>query len=550
MIRFPLRRLPLLAGLLALLCGAAQAAGLTASVDRSSLNLGEIVELSLESSAPTLEGRPDLTPLAAQFEILDTRLLSRQVLADGETQRHDRLVIALQPRLAGRLTIPPLSLGAERSQAIVLQVHEPRPVAADNALAPVFIDASLDQDSVYVQAQAVLTLRVFHSVALYDDSQLSPLEMEDARVEPLGARRTYEQEIDGVRHGVQEVRYAIFPQRSGTLQIPAQLFSATALASQDAAGQPFGPRSGRPLQVRSPALALQVKPRPASYPADAPWLPAHSLSLSETWTPEPQRPQVGDSLTRNLLLRAEGLAGAQLPDLSRPLAHPGLRSYPDQPRLRSRSNAGGLVGSREESIALVPTAAGTIELPALEVVWWNTREERLERTSLPARRIEVQAAPLAEMPVPADMPRGAAQAPSPLWPWQLACMLLLAGNLLTLVLWWRARRQPAVIRAASSGPSPRTLQDDLRRACQSNDPHATRQALDAWARQQPETLAAMAARYVPLSAALDDLNGALYSESGQHWQGEALWQAIGRLPAPSDTALAADGNPLPPLYPR
>ncbi len=80
MIRFPLRRLPLLAGLLALLCGAAQAAGLTASVDRSSLNLGEIVELSLESSAPTLEGRPDLTPLAAQFEILDTRLLSRQVL--------------------------------------------------------------------------------------------------------------------------------------------------------------------------------------------------------------------------------------------------------------------------------------------------------------------------------------------------------------------------------------------------------------------------------------------------------------------------------------
>ncbi len=184
------------------------------------------------------------------------------------------------------------------------------------------------------------------------------------------------------------------------------------------------------------------------------------------------------------------------------------------------------------------------------MVWWNTREERLERTSLPARRIEVQAAPLAEMPVPADMPRGAAQAPSPLWPWQLACMLLLAGNLLTLVLWWRARRQPAVIRAASSGPSPRTLQDDLRRACQSNDPHATRQALDAWARQQPETLAAMAARYVPLSAALDDLNGALYSESGQHWQGEALWQAIGRLPAPSDTALAADGNPLPPLYPR
>ena len=137
-----------------------------------------------------------------------------------------------------------------------------------------------------------------------------------------------------------------------------------------------------------------------------------------------------------------------------------------------------------------------------------------------------------------------------LWPWQLACALLALTTLLGFGLWWRARRQPAVLRAAASAPNPRALLDDLRRACLNNDPQATRQALDAWARQQPETLAAMAARYVPLSAALDDLNGALYSESGQHWQGEALWQAIGRLPAPSDTTLAADGNPLPPLYPR
>ncbi|MNC20249.1 hypothetical protein D3C75_681930 [compost metagenome] len=106
-------------------------------------------------------------------------------------------------------------------------------------------------------------------------------------------------------------------------------------------------------------------------------------------------------------------------------------------------------------------------------------------------------------------------------------------------------------RAAASGPSPRTLQDDLRRACQSNDPHATRQALDAWARQQPETLADMAARYVPLSDALDGLNGALYSETGHSWQGEALWQAIGSLPPAHHLA---NGEPpagsLPPLYPR
>lgn len=70
------------------------------------------------------------------------------------------------------------------------------------ASAPIFIDASLDHDSVYVQAQAVLTLRIYHSVSLYNDSSLTPLKMDDARIEQLGQARTYEKDINGVRHGV------------------------------------------------------------------------------------------------------------------------------------------------------------------------------------------------------------------------------------------------------------------------------------------------------------------------------------------------------------
>jgi len=93
----------------------------------------------------------------------------------------------------------------------------------------------------------------------------------------------------------------------------------------------------------------------------------------------------------------------------------------------------------------------------------------------------------------------------------------------------------------------RLQREELRRACQSNDPHVTRHALDAWARQQPETLAAMGARFEPLAAALDDLNGALYSEAGQRWQGETLWQAINALPPLTPEAVH---DTLPPLYPR
>jgi hypothetical protein len=137
-----------------------------------------------------------------------------------------------------------------------------------------------------------------------------------------------------------------------------------------------------------------------------------------------------------------------------------------------------------------------------------------------------------------------------LWRWQLSTLILACTTLLGFGLWWRGRWKPAVPRTAQSGPSPRTVLDDLKRACQANDPQATRQALDAWARQQPETLADMAARFVPLSDALDGLNGALYSATGQHWQGDDLWRAIKAIPIAERVQDPVGDSGLPPLYPK
>ena len=64
------------------------------------------------------------------------------------------------------------------------------------------------------------------------------------------------------------------------------------------------------------------------------------------------------------------------------------------------------------------------------------------------------------------------------------------------------------------------------------------------------TFADMAARFVPLSDALDGLNGALYSETGQHWQGEELWRAIKAIPIAERVQDPVGDSGLPPLYPK
>lgn len=549
MTRFTVLLLALLHGLL--FCTAqAQAAELVASVDRSRLSSGETVELTLESTDVTQFGKPDLTPLEPLFEVRGTRQVNQLNTLSGENQAATRWIVTLLPRQNGSVVIPALQLGELQSQPIALQVVESETPDNPNKRAPVFIDASLDQTSVYVQAQAVLTLRIYHSVSLYDDSSLPPLQIPDARIEQLGDSRTYEKDIDGQRHGVIEMRYAIYPQHSGELIIPAQVFNAALVDAQPTQDATQGPKSGKLMPVTSSELLLTVKAKPITYPADAPWLPARSLSLSESWNPEPDHTQVGDSLTRSLTVEAEGLSSTQLPPLPGTDVG-GLRRYPDQPVLGNQNSERGLVGSREDREALVPTRTGAIELPTVDVVWWNTFEDHLEHSSLPARTLHVAANPSLVVDTPASAsPVDASADSETLWRWKLSTLILACTTLLGFGLWWRGRWQPAVARAAQTGPSPRTVLDDLKRACQANDSHATRQALDAWARQQPETLADMAARFVPLSNALDGLNGALYSETGQYWQGDELWRAIKAIPMAERVQDPVGDSGLPPLYPK
>ena len=139
---------------------------LQASVDRTRLEAGETLELTLESQDVTQFGKPDLRTLEPDFEVRGTRQLNSLHTLDGETRASTRWIITLLPRRSGSLRIPELQLGQSRSQAIELQVQQADSQRPD-AASQVFVEATLDSSAVYVQAQAVLTLRIYHSAVSY-----------------------------------------------------------------------------------------------------------------------------------------------------------------------------------------------------------------------------------------------------------------------------------------------------------------------------------------------------------------------------------------------
>ena len=519
--------------LLSLLSPLAQAA-LEASVDRTRLVEGESLELTLETPSAGRMSELDLTPLAEHFEVQGTRQLSLVSQINGRTTPVTRWVVTLTPLRTGFLVIPPISLGDASSQPISLHVLSAAQAAADQSaqLAPVFIDSEVDIETPYVQAQVLLTLRIYHSVSLFDDSTLSGLDIPNARVESLGPLRNFERLINGVRHGVIEIRYAIFPQHSGELEIPSQLFSATAL-QPGSNGRPSA-RSGRLVQVRSPSITLQVRGIPDSYPENAPWIPAKSLNLMQTWQPDPGIDLFsGEPLTRTLILSADGLNASQLPalqSLSADQTSQQLRQYADQPKLHTDSNDAGMRGVRHDSAALVALEEGSYNLPPIVVHWWNTTEDRLETASLDSLVLNVSRdSDFGSVSPPINY---APAEPVRIWPWQLACALLTLALLASLHLLRRSRQALAEYQLTETEEHFDDQQQgnplaDLQAACRTNRPAEARKALESWARQQhSDGLIGLSHNHLELEEALEELNACLFGRARHTWRGKPLWRAV------------------------
>ena len=518
------------------LTGLCQAA-MQASVDRTQLVENESLELTLESNAISTSSTPDLTPLYEHFKVTQSHQLNLMSELEGRKQWVNRWVIGLQPKRTGFVVIPPLFLGPDSSDPITLRVLTQAQAADDNAdkLAPVFIDSEVDTQTPYVQAQVLLTLRIYHSVSLYDDSDLSGLTVANAKVERLGAPRNYERTINGVLHGVIEVRYALFPQQSGPLEIPSQLFSAT-VQSPRTPSDPNSLRSARIAQLRSPSLQLQVKPIPDNYPSDALWLPAKQVRLSQNWQPDPGQDLLrGEPLTRTLSIQADGLTASQLPELGRLPDEQSeeLRQYNDQPQLENQLSANGILGLRQESAALVARNTGQVSVPEVRVPWWNTNTDSLEEASLSAVSLNI----INNQNISSTLnERSVSALPAPLlWPWQLACALLLAALVVCI---YRLRQLHSELSSLDELPEdPHHLDADaagnpladLQVACRQNEPAEARKALDHWARQQKSDLIALSLAYPVLADALDELNTCLFGQSDDAWRGKPLWRAVRKV---------------------
>ena len=355
------------------------------SVDRNELARGETLTLTIRVYDQRQGMQLDLTPLTQDFDVLGTRTSSQIRSINGVTESWTDYVITLFPEKEGELTIPALSILNQTTDPISINVVNAGP-RSNQGGDDLYLEIEVNKDSVYVQEQLLFTVRLFYTINGIRNPVFTELEMEDTVTQLIGSPNQYERLIDGERFGVYEKRYVIFPQRSGPLQIPDILFRGE--VTDGSSNFVFRNMNTRRVTAFIEGTTIEVKERPASLPRGEGWLPVTGLALEETWSGDLGELKVGDSVVRTIVLRAEGLDGAVLPPFS-PENIQGLNLYPDPADISRTFVDGSIVGTRIETSTYVALEAGVIEVPALDVAWWDVNSDSARTTSLPPTRFEV-----------------------------------------------------------------------------------------------------------------------------------------------------------------
>jgi hypothetical protein len=364
---------------------------------------------------------------------------------------------------------------------------------AHGAAPELSIEAGLAPASVYVGQEARLTLRLLRAPGAPRGALVPPGLGDAATLEPLGPARVVSAARGNRIYEVVERNFTVVPHRAGALAIPP-------------AG--FEPAPGEHGRARGPRLALEVRPIPPG--AAEPWLPARRVTLEEHWSRDPRSLAAGEPVTRSLVVRADGLAAARLPRLALPDS-PLLRVRADRPELGTAPGPDGLHGQSVQRFVLIPTGDGRIELPPIEIRWWDVEADAARIAGLPGRTLTLRAAPVAA--APAESPPLLSERAK--LRWIVSVLLVLCAALFV----WHLGRQAA-----------RDAVNRLREACRRNDPRAARDALAEWrSLARPHEPVPLPSR---MGADWDErarrqlaaLDAALYA--GRAWDGAAFWQGV------------------------
>ena len=547
--------------LLTTFCSGLFALSPIASIDRNIVSIDDSIFLKIRINKSTGKS-PELELLKDNFDVLSTSKSSQHSIVNGKSESWTEWSIILQARKTGQLVIPSINIGTEKTDPILVMV-KPTPKHTMDNPQPVFLESEINKKQVYVQEENLLTVRIFHAIQL-DNMNISEPDFIDTPYRKI-AQHSFRRKIGNITYQVHEIIYSFYPQNSGQLITPQQTFTANEVNQRRSF---FSlPGQGKNLRRKTQSHTIKVLEVPDSFSAGV-WLPAKNFSISEKWSNDLSSLQTGQSITRTIELKSEGLLDSQLPQIRlEPVT--GLKFYEDKPVTNIIDSDQGVVSSLLQSVAIIPNDAGIITLPEIRIPWWSTSENLMRVAVIPQVKLSISPATnnltlntVLPKPTSITAPKTTPQNNT----WMYISFFAVFLWLITTFLLIREKQKTLTdMKPPSTNVTPDTITEKeafnlLIEACNKNNANQVRSLSINWARAFWPDLTInnlkdfyRQANSLELAREIDELEEMLYKNdkpsSPTNWEGKSLIKILNnvRQQAKDNKKTAQSG--LPDLYP-
>lgn len=421
-----LRRVGVLAALL-LVPGSAGAFSITASVNRTSVQIDEQIVLSVQVSGEAANLPDPQLPSMPRFNVHAAGRSQNFSFVNGKISSAIEYTYVLVPRMIGNATIPPVAIDAGggnilRTDPIAVTVlrHDatggapagagaPGPQRAPPAGAPppgapppgenspdVFVTATIDDAHPFINQQVLLTVRFHTAVPLLGNIEWNPPATKGFLNEDLPPPPPQETVIKGRRYSVSEIQMALFPIESGPLTIGQS--SIRCQVHRGMAVDPFaadffnqffsrGITTAEPKTLSTRRITVNARPLPeAGKPPGFAGAVGEFRLRAET---DRSEAAVGDAINLTVTIEGKGnlkgLGEIALPEL------PQFRAYETVSSLNQSKDGTGVKGSKVYKTVLVPKVSGDIVILPIKLNFFDPKAEKY--VSLQSDPIPLKIAP-------------------------------------------------------------------------------------------------------------------------------------------------------------
>jgi len=366
----------------------------TLRLDRVEASLSDTLRMEIRVSGSRKTDSPPVLNGLKSFLVTNGGTSSRVEIINGKVNSGVDYTYLIQPQKVGEFKIGPIRVDIDgktfesNAQPLVIRAAS-QPGRQDPA--PVFIQASVSSQDIYVDEQVLYTLKLYYRVNVGNLS-LSLPEMEYVSFQQLGRPLEYRSTHEGRTYQVLEIRHALMVSKPGeTILNPSRMKMTVRQSGSRSMFDNFlddsfsGFSSNRPLTLTTDPVNLHVNVLPeAGRPAGFTGLVG---MFQMTSTLDPAILKAGESATLTVQVKGKGTVN-RIPDLNLPDMD-FARTYSDQPVLETQQRRQGILGAKTMKWALVPENEGEYKIPVLSLSYFNPETNKYHVLVTPAHALSV-----------------------------------------------------------------------------------------------------------------------------------------------------------------